>query len=395
MSERHPSILKQLKYAFLGFGLLMGLVFPFYANFFVSWKDGMLAWFVIGCVIAGLSIGVVNHLLLDKFLIGKLRKIAAAADRIRGGDLREGCGIRSADTVGEITQGFDAMATGLRDTLRDVAGSADSVDATARTIGDSMHALGDSMAEYRKNEGEIIQVINGMADASRSILELSDSAGSSATSADQLVRNGVAQVAATEQAISVLDEASRRISANAGSLEVSAKEVEAAVSAIRAIAEQTNLLALNAAIEAARAGEQGRGFAVVADEVRKLSEQAAQATTRIDAVLKRVGTDVASTVKISHENAEAVREGLQASRASTETFAQIEQATASMKNAVDAVREAADDQQMLVGLVLSRIEENRNSTEETSKLTTHCVEQSELMVEAARRLNETTRRFSV
>jgi methyl-accepting chemotaxis protein len=395
MSDRHPSILRQLKYAFLGFGLLMGLVFPFYANLFVSWKDGMLPWFVTGCVLAGLSIGVANHLLLDKFLIGKLRKIAAAAERIRGGDLREGCGIRSADTVGEITQGFDAMANGLRDTLRDVAGSADSVDTTARTIGDSMHALGDSMAEYRKNESEIIQVINGMADAAGSILDLADSAGKSATSADQLVRNGVAQVAATEQAISVLDEASRRISANAGSLENSAREVEEAVSAIRAIAEQTNLLALNAAIEAARAGEQGRGFAVVADEVRKLSEQAAQATTRIDAVLKRVGADVASTVDISRENAEAVRTGLQASRASTETFAQIEQATAAMKSSVDAVREAADDQQMLVGLVLSRIEENRHSTEETAKLTTLCVEQSERMVETARQLNESTRRFSV
>jgi methyl-accepting chemotaxis protein len=395
MSGKTPSILKQLKYSFLGFGLLMGLVFPFYANIFVAWKPGMLGWFVTGCVIAGLSIGICNLLLLEWLLIGKLRKVAVASERIRGGDLREGCGIRSADTVGEITGGFDAMAAGLRDTLSGMRASADTVDATARQIGDSMSALGSSMGEYRQNEQEIIKVINGMADAARSILELSDSAGNSASSADRLVRDGVGQVAKTEQAISVLDEASRKISANAASLERSAKEVETAVSAIREISEQTNLLALNAAIEAARAGEQGRGFAVVADEVRKLSEQAAQATKRIDAVLKQVSTDVASTVSISEENANAVHDGLQASRLSSETFVQIEQATSAMKSSVEAVREAADDQQMLVGLVLKRIEENQSSSEETVQLTSLCVRESEHMVATAHQLNEATRRFVV
>ncbi|MDD2700152.1 MAG: methyl-accepting chemotaxis protein [Sideroxydans sp.] len=395
MADKSTSILKQLKYSFLGFGLLMGLIFPFYANFFVAWKPGMLGWFITGCIVAGITIGIANHMLLEWLLIGKLRKVAVAAERIRSGDLREGCGIRSADTVGEITGGFDAMASGLRDTLSGMTASADTVDATAREIGDSMNSLGNSMQEYRKNEQEIINVINGMADASRSILELSDSAGDSAASADQLVHDGVSQVAKTEQAISVLDEASRKISANAASLERSAREVETAVSAIREISEQTNLLALNAAIEAARAGEQGRGFAVVADEVRKLSEQAAQATTRIDAVLKQVSADVASTVSISEENANAVHDGLQASRLSSETFVQIEQATSAMKSSVEAVREAADDQQMLVGLVLKRIEENQSSSEETVKLTSLCVRESERMVATAHGLNEATRRFIV
>lgn len=395
MPKKTSSILKQLRYSFLGFGLTMGLVFPFYASIFVNWKPGMLVWFSAGCIVAGITIGIVNHKLLEWLLIRKLRQVAVAADRIRKGDLREGCGIRSADTIGEITEGFDSMATGLRTTLREVSQSADAVDTTAHEIGASMQALGQNMDEYRQNANEIVKVINGMADAANSILELSDAAGKSSSSADELVRNGVTQVSATEKSISVLDEASRKISANASSLETSAKEVETAVSAIRAIAEQTNLLALNAAIEAARAGEQGRGFAVVADEVRKLSEQAAQATTRIDAVLKRVGIDVASTVTISQENANAVRDGLQASKASSEIFVQIEQATAAMKTSVEAVREAADDQQMLVGIVLTRISENQVRTDAAADLTLACVKEAENMVEAARSLNETTKKFVV
>lgn len=392
---KHTSILKKLKYSFLGFGLTMGIVFPFYANFFVDWKEGMLPWFALGCIVAGITIGIVNHRLLEYLLIRKLRQVAVAAERIRKGDLREGCGIRSNDTIGEITEGFDGMANGLRSTLREVAQSSDAVDASSREIRTSMQALGNSMAEFRQNSHEIINVINGMADAAQSILDLSDAAGNSATSADNLVKNGVSEVKATEHAISVLDDASRKISANAESLKSSSKEVETAVSVIRAIAEQTNLLALNAAIEAARAGEQGRGFAVVADEVRKLSEQAAQATARIDEVLKHVNENVASTVTISEENATAVRDGLRASLASSEIFGQIEQATTAMKHSVDAVREAADDQQMLVGIVLNRIEENQTRTDIAAEYTKTSFNDTERMVDAARALHDTTRNFIV
>ncbi len=103
MSKNTTSILKQLRFSFLGFGLSMGLVFPVYANFFVDWKEGMLMWFVIGCIVAGITIGIVNGKLLEWLLIRKLKLVAVASDRIRKGDLREGCGVRSADTIGEIT----------------------------------------------------------------------------------------------------------------------------------------------------------------------------------------------------------------------------------------------------------------------------------------------------
>jgi len=395
MSQAAPSILNQLKISFLGFGLSMGLVFPFYANFFVTWKEGMLVWFCLGCLVAGTTIGIINHKLLEVLLVRKLRQIAVASERMRKGDLREGCGVRSHDTVGEITEGFDAMASGLRETIRDMANSASLVDTTAKEIGTAMASMDNDMVEHRTNAGEILKVVNGLSDAADSILSLSGEAGKVASSAEDLVRSGFTHVVATEQAISLLDGASIKISANADSLNTSAKEVETAIAVIRAIADQTNLLALNAAIEAARAGEQGRGFAVVADEVRKLSEQAAQATKRIDDVLKQVSRDVASTVALSNENAGAVKAGLEASKQSSETFVQIEQATSAMKRSVDAVHDAADDQQMLVGIVRSRIADNEAHTQSVATHTASCVTKAQQMVEAASNLSNTTKKFIV
>jgi methyl-accepting chemotaxis protein len=389
------SILARLRLSFLGFGLMMGLVFPFYANFFVVWKEGMLLWFCIGCIVAGVTIGIVNFKLIEWQLIRKLRQIAVASVRISRGDLREGCGVKSHDTLGEITEGFDAMTSGLRDTIRNIAQSANAVDGTANDICSAMTALGDNMDNYHTNSVEIVKVIQGMEEEANTILSLSDEAGNSASSADNLVTSGVSHVKATEAAITALNGASEKISANASSLKTSAQEVEAAIADIRAIADQTNLLALNAAIEAARAGDQGRGFAVVADEVRKLSEQAAQATRRIDNVLKRVSADVASTVLLSDENANAVRVGLEASRHSSETFVQIELATSAMKRTVNAVREAADDQQMLVGIVLSRIAENESHTGNVSRYTANCILDAKRMVDAAGNLNAITQKFEV
>ena len=113
------------------------------------------------------------------------------------------------------------------------------------------------------------------------------------------------------------------------------------------------------------------------------------------ALAPRVGGDVASTVGISRENADAVRAGLQASQSSSEIFQQIEQAAVAMKDAVDAVRDAADDQQMLVGIVLSRINENQSRTNSVASLAEVCVSGAMRMEHAANDLNAATKQFTV
>ena len=107
------SILRTLFLSFLGFGVMVAAIFPFYANFFVIWKPGMLPWFVVGCLIAGLGIGVVNYVLLNTILLKRLRRISEVANAISNKDLTHKCSMQSDDTIGEIIVSLNNMAKNL------------------------------------------------------------------------------------------------------------------------------------------------------------------------------------------------------------------------------------------------------------------------------------------
>ena len=111
------SLLRNLLLSFLAFGLGVALIFPFYADFFVQWKPGMLPWFVFGCVIAGLMIGVANYMLLNIILLKKLRRISEVAIAISNKDISHSCHLESADMIGEIIDSFNKMAYNLRDLI--------------------------------------------------------------------------------------------------------------------------------------------------------------------------------------------------------------------------------------------------------------------------------------
>ena len=112
-----PSILRNLLFSYLGFGVVVAIIFPFYADFFVEWKPGMLVWFVVGCLVAGLIIGIANYWLFNIILLQKLRRISEVANSISNKDLSFSCSMESADTIGEIIISFNGMSQNLRDLI--------------------------------------------------------------------------------------------------------------------------------------------------------------------------------------------------------------------------------------------------------------------------------------
>ena len=110
-----PSILRNLLLASLGFGLAIGLVFPVFADLFVTWKPGMYGWFSLAALAAGATVGAANYWLVHRILVSRLHRIADVANAIGNGDLTHRCSLVSDDTVGRIVDAFNQMAATLRE----------------------------------------------------------------------------------------------------------------------------------------------------------------------------------------------------------------------------------------------------------------------------------------
>ena len=120
-----PSILRNILFAFLGFGISMGIIFPFYASFFVEYKEGLYIWFAIGCLVAGIVIGVINYYLLNILLISKLKSIALVSTAISNHDLSANCVLESHDVIGDIVNSFNKMSDTLRDVVSELKQSSE------------------------------------------------------------------------------------------------------------------------------------------------------------------------------------------------------------------------------------------------------------------------------
>ena len=355
-----PSILRNLLFSFLGFGLSVAIIFPFYANIFVEWKPGMLPWFVAGCVVAGLSIGVANYYLLNIILLRKLRRIAEVANQISRKDLTHSCQMRSNDTIGEIITSFNAMSGNLRNLISETGQLSHSVSRDSRDI----HLFFDGVA------GQLTEQSRQVDDIRSTIGELADTVGDIASHASDTATRGRA---AAEQAsagnrivqatIGGMEQISNRVAEAAEaveSLRSRSQQIDAIVRTIHDIADQTNLLALNAAIEAARAGEQGRGFAVVADEVRKLAERTTTATGEISTMIGDIHHMIDQTVTTIGEGAQTAAAGVTKAREAGSALGEIVSGSAEVTRLIDEIAQATDRQQgsvHQVGESITRIAE--------------------------------------
>ena len=300
------SILRQVLFAYLGFGAIVACLFPFYAHFFVEWKPGMLPWFMVGCFIAGLLIGVANYWVMNVVMVSKLRRISQVAGAIANKDLSHACNIQSNDTIGEIIEAFNHMTATLRDLIARTSNLSSLVRSDSdslRTQANHIHARVDTLAERSRQIGSAIQALDT---AIAEISARSQDATNQAAEAGGAAREGMS---VAKESIKGMERIHARVSSATelvARLGKSSQEVGAIVSVIKEIADQTNLLALNAAIEAARAGEQGRGFAVVADEVRKLAEKTGQATTEISQMINAIQSETGQAIEaIGHGMSEA------------------------------------------------------------------------------------------
>jgi len=303
-----PSLLRRLRFAFLGFGLAMGGIFPLYAAFFVEYRPGMKWWFVAGCLAAGVMVGVFNYVVTHVVLLRKLGRIAEVAGSIREGNLTHECSMRSADMVGQIIDAFNGMVSQLVGHMRQITRQSDKVRAGAR----QMSVISEEIVRHgeleRSRQSEVAAVAALVGDLAVEVQDSAARAQQAAQMAMEHVRAGQSTLQANRHAVEESVREAELAADGIQALQEAVQGIQRITGVISAIAEQTNLLALNAAIEAARAGEHGRGFAVVADEVRDLANKTQESTLEIRRLIEHLTERADEGVMVMGRVVEQVRE---------------------------------------------------------------------------------------
>ncbi len=381
-----PSILRNLGLAFMGFGLLMGIVFPFYAQFFVEWKEGLRGWFIIGCLIAGLSIGVMNYVLVNTILLRKLRRISEVANAISNKDLSFNCQLVSNDVVGEIAGSFNRMTGNLRQMIGEIGQVATPL---ADSAGELQLISNDTVRHSSEQQQQTQEVVGAMAhitDIARNISSSAEQATGAASLAEQSSSAGRRVVNDTIRGIDHLAQDIDRASQVINDLESNSNEITSVVEVIREIAEQTNLLALNAAIEAARAGESGRGFAVVADEVRSLASRTQKSTQEIQSMIERLQEGSKNAVAAMQQSQDTARTTVDQATQASSSLDAIMSAVGNIHTLNSGIAETALQQQELAEQVRARIDT-------ISAISDHSVSGNQQINQAGEQLGELSSRL--
>jgi len=296
------SILKKLRLYMILFGVLMGFVFPIYANFFVEWKPGMFPLFLGGCIAAGITVGVVSYSLVKNILIKKLENIAQVAAMLSDKKLPGYINIQSNDQLGVIVSGINESIDAFKLLLNEVSKITNISKEILNTVEDD-HNNGDKAALQKLDD--ILTEITATGESLFDTAELSR----------QHVIKGIGSIGVASGNLNSTYQAIENYQESFDEIVQHSDTIIQSVDLIDEIAMQTNILSINASIEAKAVGQKGKGFAVVASEVGKLAIQTQTTAKSIseksismrDSLSQMKEVMTAITEKVNKNNTEVIQ----------------------------------------------------------------------------------------
>ncbi|MDD2054872.1 methyl-accepting chemotaxis protein [Pseudomonas putida] len=265
------------------------------------------ALLILGSSALALLVGLIAAWLITRLIVGPLRSVIRVAEQIAAGDLTGRVEVERRDEIGQLMRAMQQMSSGLSGIVSGLQASIEQLASSAHSLSAVTEQTHKEVSSQKEETEQVATAMNQMTATVHDVARNAEEAAQAAQAADGKVDSGQVVVRQSMQRIELLADSAQSASQSIGSLSTQIQNIGSVLEVIKSVAEQTNLLALNAAIEAARAGEQGRGFAVVADEVRALARRTQQSTGEIEQLVSALRLAAQSSVRQIQDSGELVK----------------------------------------------------------------------------------------
>ena len=350
---------------------------------------------ILVLILLATILSVSGSLVIVRSITVPLSEGVNVANRLAAGDLTASIKIRSNDEIGTLLTAMDNMAKSLRDLIskikyaaENMASGSEQLSGSAEEISRGMDNQASRSSQIATATEEMSQTVVDVAKNTSNIFQVSTQAFDQAKDGEGVVKRSLDEVQTIASAVTESAQVMQRLGD-------SSKQIGNIVGVINDIADQTNLLALNAAIEAARAGEQGRGFAVVADEVRKLAERTTQATSQINNMISSIQSEVEHAEVTMNNATSRVESGVKFSRQAGDSLGGIVHSVNNLQSMVQQIASATEEMSTVSETISSDIQGIAAGSKEISAGSGQISQASSDLAKLATGLQSVVRQFNV
>ncbi|UTW07779.1 methyl-accepting chemotaxis protein [Pseudomonas benzenivorans] len=313
-------------------------------------KAGMQAqlqastWLILLAASLALLIGLLATMVISLLIVRPLKQVILQAQQIAGGDLTARIEVQRSDEIGQLLSAMQDMSNNLREMVGRLQGGVTQISTSAQSLSASTEQTRRGVNGQKEETDQVATAMSEMTATVHEVARNAEAAAASTAQAEGRVSSGVEVVHQTLKRIAELAAAMDTTTQSIERLSQDTQSIDSVLDVIKSVAEQTNLLALNAAIEAARAGEQGRGFAVVADEVRALARRTQESTSEIEGLIATLREGTRRTVSDMRQSGALVERVVQDANQTEGALAAIAEAVTQIFEMNQQIAAAAEEQ---------------------------------------------------
>jgi methyl-accepting chemotaxis protein len=350
---------------------------------------------------AGLAIGLIVIPVFGWLIARTMTKpISTLAERMKDiaqgeGDLTQRVDEKRADELGTLGKYFNEFVARVQGLMKEVATSAEQVTAAATEIAASAEEMAAGLTRQEEQANQVSAAVEEMSATVTDVARKSEDASKAAAESRSDAEDGSRVVSDTISEMAAISDEVTISAKSVNDLGAKGEKIGQIIEVINSIADQTNLLALNAAIEAARAGEHGRGFAVVADEVRKLAERTTKATEEVAGSIREIQEGTIGAVKQIEAGSERVTKGVELASGAGQALGRITQSSDGLTGMVQSIAAAMEQQSAATSQITRAVENIASVTRESSQGASQASQAAAQLSEQAEHLLSLVGRFKI